>query len=55
MGDAGIVEFMPRMEGTTLHAILAPGKKAEPPKKPAAPKPPAPGLVGQQHPQSAQS
>jgi len=54
MGDAGIVEFMPRMEGTTLHAILAPGKKAEPPKKPAAPKPPAPGLVGQQ-PQSAQS
>ncbi len=28
MGDIGIVEFMPRMEGTTLHAILAPGKKA---------------------------
>jgi translation initiation factor IF-3 len=28
MGDTGIVEFMPRMEGTTLHAILAPGKKA---------------------------
>jgi translation initiation factor IF-3 len=55
MGDAGVVEFMPRMEGTTLHAILAPGKKVEPPKKPAAPKPPAPGLVGQQHPQSAQS
>src|ERR1700745_3591098 len=55
IGDAGMVEFMPRMEGTTLHAILAPGKKAEPPKKPAAPKPPAPGLVGQQHPQSAQS
>src|SRR5271154_4911767 len=55
MGDAGIVEFMPRMEGTTLHAILAPGKKAEPPKKPAAPKPPAPGMVGQQQPQSAQS
>jgi translation initiation factor IF-3 len=54
MGDAGIVEFMPRMEGTTLHAILAPGKKQEPPKKPAAPKPPATGLVGQQ-PQSAQS
>ena len=54
MGDAGIVEFMPRMEGTTLHAILAPGKKQEPPKKPAAPKPPTPGLVGQQT-QSAQS
>jgi len=39
IGDAGIVEFMPRMEGTTLHAILAPSKKAEAPKKPAAPKP----------------
>jgi translation initiation factor IF-3 len=44
MGDIGIVEFMPRMEGTTLHAILAPGKKApvaEAPKKaaPAAAKP----------------
>jgi translation initiation factor IF-3 len=37
IGDAGTVEFMPRMEGTTLHAILAPGKK-EAPKKPAAPK-----------------
>ena len=33
IGDAGLVEFMPRMEGTTLHAILAPSKKAE-----AAPK-----------------
>jgi translation initiation factor IF-3 len=41
IGDAGAVEFMPRMEGTTLHAILAPGKK-EVPKKPAAPKPAAP-------------
>ena len=28
IGDAGIVEFMPRMEGTILHAILAPSKKA---------------------------
>ena len=35
IGEAGIVEFMPRMEGTTLHAILAPSKKAEQ----AAPKP----------------
>ena len=35
IGDAGLVEFMPRMEGTTLHAILAPSKKAESaPKKP---------------------
>ena len=41
IGDAGIVEFMPRMEGTTLHAILAPGKR-DVPKKPAAPKPAAP-------------
>jgi translation initiation factor IF-3 len=30
------VEFMPRMEGTILHAILAPSKKQEAPKpKPA--------------------
>jgi translation initiation factor IF-3 len=29
IGDAGLVEFMPRMEGTTLHAIVAPSKKAE--------------------------
>ena len=29
VGDAGMVEFMPRMEGTTLHAILAPAKKAD--------------------------
>jgi translation initiation factor IF-3 len=35
IGEAGIVEFMPRMEGTTLHAIIAPSKKAEVvPKKP---------------------
>jgi translation initiation factor IF-3 len=34
IGEAGIVEFMPRMEGTTLHAILAPSKKAEPQVKP---------------------
>ncbi|MGB7189562.1 MAG: translation initiation factor IF-3 [Acidobacteriaceae bacterium] len=40
IGETGTVEFMPRMEGTTLHAILAPGKK-EAAKKPVAPKPPA--------------
>ena len=40
VGEAGVVEFMPRMEGTTLHAILAPSKKAVPAQpKPAAPKP----------------
>jgi translation initiation factor IF-3 len=35
IGDAAIVEFMPRMEGNTLHAILAPSKKDQhaPPKK----------------------
>lgn len=32
IGENGIVEFMPRMEGTTLHAILAPSKKQEAPK-----------------------
>jgi translation initiation factor IF-3 len=45
IGEAGLVEFMPRMEGTTLHAILAPSKKAEQQpvvKKPAAPAAPAP-------------
>src|SRR5271163_2693982 len=51
IGDNGTVEFMPRMEGTTLHAILAPGKKVEAArvkqaavKAPAAPAahPPAP-------------
>ncbi len=35
IGDAGTVEFMPRMEGTTLHAILAPIKKAEVQQPPA--------------------
>ena len=39
VGEAGIVEFHPRMEGTTLHAILAPGKKVESAKKPDAPRP----------------
>lgn len=38
VGEVGVVEFMPRMEGTTLHAILAPTKKAVP----AAPKAPRP-------------
>ena len=37
IGEAGTVEFMPRMEGTVLHAILAPSKKQEQ----AKPKPPA--------------
>ena len=38
IGDIGVVEFMPRMEGTILHAIIAPSRKQEVPKpKPAAP------------------
>jgi translation initiation factor IF-3 len=38
IGDAGVVEFMPRMEGTILHAILAPARKevAKPKAAPAA-------------------
>ncbi len=40
IGEAGVVEFMPRMEGTILHAILAPSKKDAP--KPRPPQPPAP-------------
>lgn len=47
IGDSGTVEFMPRMEGTTLHAILAPGKK-ELAKKPPAPKPQQPAASPQQ-------
>jgi translation initiation factor IF-3 len=39
IGEAGVVEFMPRMEGTTLHAIVAPAKKPEVPVPAAAPKP----------------
>jgi translation initiation factor IF-3 len=50
IGDAGIVEFMPRMEGTILHAILAPAKKQEQPKaKPAAA--PAPATAAPKAPQ----
>src|SRR5512146_184676 len=36
IGDKAIVEFMPRQEGNTLHAILAPNAK-KPGEKPAAP------------------
>ena len=38
VGEAGVVEFMPRMEGPILHAILAPSKKESAPRpKPAGP------------------
>jgi translation initiation factor IF-3 len=47
LGDKAIVEFRPRQEGNTLHAILAP-PKAQPPKKEKtekpAPPPPAPSV-----------
>jgi translation initiation factor IF-3 len=36
IGERGIVEFRPRQEGNTLHAILAPNVK-KPGEKPAAP------------------
>ncbi len=42
IGEAGSVEFMPRMEGTILHAILAPSKKDAPKPKPAQQAQPAP-------------
>jgi translation initiation factor IF-3 len=44
-----IVEFRPRQEGNTLHAILAP-KKVEAPKKAEKPKPSAPSVAGQSAP-----
>ena len=40
IGEAGMVEFMPRMEGTILHAILAPSKKDGAKPKPAQQVPP---------------
>jgi translation initiation factor IF-3 len=43
IGSVGVVEFMPRMEGTILHAILAPTRKQEAP-KPKPPAPPAPAV-----------
>ena len=44
-----IVEFRPRQEGNTLHAILAP-KKVEAPKKSEKPKPSAPSAPSQSAP-----
>ncbi|MGB8259244.1 MAG: translation initiation factor IF-3 [Terracidiphilus sp.] len=42
IGEAGVVEFMPRMEGNILHAIIAPSKKQEQVVKPKPAAPPAP-------------
>ncbi len=41
ISEKGQVEFAPRMEGNTMHAILVP-KKEQVQAKPKAPKPPAP-------------
>jgi translation initiation factor IF-3 len=40
VGEKGIVEFRPRMEGNTMHAILAPPKQVPGAKKPEKPRPP---------------
>jgi translation initiation factor IF-3 len=39
VGDRAVVEFRPRMEGNTLHAILAPPKKIEGKKQQPTPRP----------------
>jgi len=49
IGDRGLVEFRPRQEGNTLHAILAPKKDvtqkpAAPQQKPAPAQPPTPSV-----------
>ncbi|HKT25948.1 MAG TPA: translation initiation factor IF-3 [Terriglobales bacterium] len=41
IGDRAVVEFRPRMEGNTLHAILAPPKKVEGKKQQAPPRAPS--------------
>ena len=40
VGEKGIVEFRPRMEGNTMHAILAPPKQVPGGKKPEKPQQP---------------
>ena len=42
VGEKGIVEFRPRMEGNTMHVILAPPKQVPGSKKPDKPQPPQP-------------
>jgi translation initiation factor IF-3 len=49
VGERGIVEFRPRMEGNTMHVILAPSKTKPEPQKPPKPAQPAPqGQAGAQ-------
>lgn len=46
VGDKGIVEFRPRMEGNTMHVILAPPRQTPGAKKPEKPhQPPQPPAV----------
>jgi translation initiation factor IF-3 len=40
VAEKGMVEFRPRQEGNTLHAILAPKKGAEKPQQKPQPQPP---------------
>ena len=53
LGDKAMVEFAPRMEGNTMHAILVPAKKDVKPAKPAKAKPPQ-APPSQQAPPTAQ-
>lgn len=50
VGDKGIVEFRPRMEGNTMHVILAPPKQTPGGKKPEKPQqqPAVPSGAGKQ-------
>jgi translation initiation factor IF-3 len=54
IGDKAIVEFMPRQEGNTLHAILAPPKSIPGQKSGGQPKPPQPQQVQKPQPQQQQ-
>lgn len=54
LGDKAMVEFSPRMEGNTMHAILVPAKKDVKPAKPAKVKPPQAPPSSQQAPPTAQ-
>jgi translation initiation factor IF-3 len=54
LGEKAMVEFSPRMEGNTMHAILVPAKKDSPkqqkakPPQQAPPKPQVPPPTAQQ-------
>jgi translation initiation factor IF-3 len=54
IGDKAIVESMPRQEGNTLHAILAPPKTSAPP-KPKPPQQQQQSSGGPQNPPAAQN